>query len=324
MRSKLTFILAGLLAATGARAAAADAIWPQRVVKLVVPFAAGGVTDVIARITAERLAAELKQPFVVENEAGATGTIAALRVARSEPDGYTLFFSATNQISVAPFTHKIAYDPVKDFKPVALIATVPFVIAVAAKVPAATLAELIAHAKANAGKLSYGSSGFGSLSHLAAASFTRTTSIDMPHVMYRGVAPAFQDLLAGHIDMMAATPVELMPHQGTGKVRPLAVMDTIRSAALPDVPLMSDTLPSPSVVTWEAILAPAGTPQPVVNAISDVLTAAGRDPQFIAKLVKVGADPRPMSSEEFAKFLEQDIAKWRTIVTELGIKPGAQ
>src|SRR5262245_27019179 len=301
--------------------ASVHAAWPERPVKVIVPFAAGGITDVIARLAAERLREKFNQPFIIENEAGASGTIAAQRVARADPDGYTQFFSATNQISVAPFTHNIAYDPLKDFKPIALVGSAPYVFTVSAKVPAKTFPEFIAHVKANPGKVTYGSSGTGSLSHLASAHFSKTIGVEMVQVAYRGVGPAFQDLLAGHIDMMTVTPVELKPHMGAGKVRPQAVTDDKRFPVLPNVPPASDSIPSPPIVTWSGFLAPGGTAQTIVDAVAAELVAAGRDQAFLTQLDKIGVAPIVLGPREFAELIAADLDRFRDIVRSLGLKP---
>lgn len=317
-------IAAFSLAATfcsGAMAAPETAQWPDHPVRVVVPFAAGGITDMIARIASERLHAKFNQPFIVENEAGATGTIAALRVARADPDGYTLFFAATNQIVIAPFTHKIAYDPFKDFVAVAMVGTAPFVPSVGSTLPVKSLTELVAYAKANPGKVTYGSSGQGSLAHMASAFIAKKLGVDMVHVPYRGVGPAFQDLLAGHIDVLAVTPVELQPCLGTDKVRPLAVADDRPSPSLPGVPLVSDTIPAPPIVTWEGYLAPAATPHAIVEAISAEFVAAGKDPTFVGQLEKVGLDTRILDSKAFGEFIAADYERWKIIVQEIGLKP---
>jgi tripartite-type tricarboxylate transporter receptor subunit TctC len=309
--------LAALIPATSAAAA-----WPERPVKLVVPFAAGGITDVLARITAERLRLKLNQPFVVENTAGGAGTVAAQRVARADPDGYTLFFCTTNQVAVAPFTHNIAYDPIKDFKAVSIVGITPYVFTVNDKVPSKTMAEFITYVKANQGKVTYGSSGTGSLSHIATAHFAKSIGADMAQVAYRGIAPAFQDLLAGHIALLAPTPVELRPQLGSGKLRPLASTDNKRSAALPDVPAIVEVLPnSPPIVTWQGILAPRATPQPIVDAISQVVMAAGRDPEFTQQLAKIGIEPVVQTPEEFAKYIAAELDRYRVVVRDVGLKP---
>lgn len=302
----------------------AVASWPERPVKLVVPFAAGGLTDVTARITAERLRQTFNQSFIVENEAGATGTLAAQRVARSDPDGYTLFFCATNQIAIAPFTHAIGYDPIKDFKVAGLIATTPFVIAIGEHVPAKTLEQFISYVKSKPAKFTYGSSGIGSLSHLASAAFFKAIKIEAPHVAYRGIAPAFQDLLAGHVDMVSASPVELKPQLEGGKVRALATVDFKRSSALPNVPVIGDLAPGVAAVNWSGIMAPAGTPDAIVNVLAKAIAAMTKDPSFVEQLEKIGVDAGTGTPEEFKQRILTDMERWRVIVEDLGLGKAAR
>ena len=287
---------------------------------MLVPFAVGGITDVLARLTAERLQSRLGQPFVLENAAGATGTIAAARVARAEPDGYTLFFATITQITLAPFTHNIAYDPIKDLRPISVVATSPFVITVGEAVPARTLPELIAHVKAAPGKLSYGSAGLGSLTHLAAAQFTRAAGLEMNHVPYKGVAPAFQDLVAGHIAMMSPSPVELRPFLEKGTLKPLAITDAKRSAMVPDVPAITEHIASQPVVTWNGLMAPARTPQAIIDLLSGEIRAAVQDPPFRERLVRIGVDPMLHTPEDFARTIAEDTERMRVIARDLGLK----
>jgi tripartite-type tricarboxylate transporter receptor subunit TctC len=297
-----------------------SAAWPERTVTLVVPFSAGGITDILARMTAERLNARFKQPFIVENVVGAAGTIAAQRVARAEPDGHTLFFATLSQIAIAPYMNRITYDPVKDFKPISIIATSPFVITVGKGVPVKTLAEFQAYVKANPGKVTHGSAGVGSLTHLSAVVFARAAGIEMLHVPYRGIAPAFQDLLAGHIAMMSGSPVEVKPFIGKEGIKLLATTGATRASALPDVPTVSETLPKARpVVTWNGVMGPAATPQAIVDALSTEIMAAERDADFIAKLKRIGVDPIVHTPADFAKMIATDLEQWRETITQLGL-----
>lgn len=306
----LTLVLAG-----GPAAAA----WPERTVTLVVPFAAGGITDVMARIAAERLQQRLKQNVIVENTVGAAGTIAAARVARADPDGYTLLFATVNQITIAPFTHKITYDPIKDFAPISIVGTSPFVVTVGESVPAKTLPEFISYVKSKPGQVTYGSAGAGSLTHLAAAIFTRSAGLQMAHVPYKGIAPAFQDLVAGHIAMMSPSPVELKPMLATGKLKPLAITDTKPTKQMPGVPPITDFVKSEPVVTWNGVMAPSRTPKAVIDLLSKEIRAAEQDPEFIAKLSKIGVDPVLHSPEDFARIIAEDTERWRVIIKDLGL-----
>jgi tripartite-type tricarboxylate transporter receptor subunit TctC len=314
-------VLTGLLlAASLLDVGHANAAWPERPVAIVVPFAAGGIADVIARLAAEQLRAAFKQNFLVENQPGGAGIIAAERVARARPDGYTLLSTPIFQITMAPFTHTVSFDPVRDFKPIAGIASSPFVITVGGSFPANTLAEFIAYVKAHPGQLTFGSAGTGSLTHVSSAVFLKSAGLDMIHVPYRGVAPAFTDLLAGHIAMLSASPVEFKPYLESGKVKPLAVTSAERSGQLPEVPAIAETLKSPPVVTYNGLLAPAQTPVEIVSAIVRELNAPDTAAGFRARLEEVGTDPIVGTPEQFARMIAADTEQWRSIVRDLNLK----
>ena len=298
----------------------ADAAWPERPVVVLVPFAAGGINDVLARLTAERLQAAFGRTFVVENEPGAAGIVAAQRVARAQPDGYTLFFSTISQIAIAPFTHKIDFDPIKDFKPISIVATTPFIITVGKSLPANSLAEFAAYLRSKPGQLTFGSAGTGSLTHLASEVFLKSAGLSMVHVPYRGILPAFTDLLAGHIEMVAASPVELRPYFGTDTVKLLAVTGAKRSRYLPDVPAVSEQFPAPEVVTWNGLLAPARTPPDVIDALSREIGATERSPEFQKRLTDLGVDPEFTTPDEFARTIATDHDRWRGIIRDLGLQ----
>ncbi len=318
--SAMKALTACAVAIAGFASGSAEAAWPERTVTLVTPFAPGGITDTLARMTAERLRAKLNQAFIVEPAPGAAGSVAAQRVLRADKDGYTLFFATLSQIAILPMTNVIAFDPQKDFAPISIIATSPFVITSGKLVPAKTLAEFITHVKANPGKIPFGSAGTGNLTHLSAALFLRLAGIEMNHVPYKGIGPAFQDLVAGHIAMVAASPVEVKPFVGQAGVNLLAVTSDKRASALPNVPAISETMKIPSVVTWNALLAATGTPQPIIETLSREIMAAAKDPAFTAQLDKIGVDPIVQTPAEFGKMIAQDAARWRDIITSLGIK----
>jgi tripartite-type tricarboxylate transporter receptor subunit TctC len=309
-----------VLTASLGLATVANAAWPERPVTVIVPFAAGGIADVVARLTADQLQAAFKQTFLVENQSGGAGIIAADRVAKARPDGYTLLSTPIFQITMAPFTHTVTFDPIKDFKPIAAIAGSPFVITVGGSFPANTLADFIAYVKANPGQLTFGSAGTGSLTHVSSAVFLKSAGLDMVHVPYRGVAPAFTDLLAGHIAMLSASPVELKPYLESGKVKPLAVTSAARSRQLPNVSTIAETLKSPPVVTYNGLLAPARTPDDIVAAILRELKAPDKIAAFQERLAKVGAEPIVSTPEEFARIIAADTDQWREIVRDLNLR----
>jgi tripartite-type tricarboxylate transporter receptor subunit TctC len=308
-------LIAAAMTTTAARAA-----WPERPVTVVVPFAAGGITDTLARITAARLQSALGQTFIVENQAGAAGIIATEHVARSTPDGYTLLFATVNQIAIAPFTNKIAYDPINDFKPVSIVATAPFVLTIDGKFPAKTLAEFVSYVKARPAQFTYGTAGVGSLSHMSVALFLKRAGLDMTMLTYRGLAPAFDDLLGGNVQLVSATPVELQPFLRTDKVRLLASSGATRSASLPDVPLIAETFPGHEIVTWNGILVPAQTPQAVIDTLAGEILAAEKDSEFTGRLQQIGVDPAAVTPGQFQKRIAADLEYWRKVVAEMGLQ----
>jgi tripartite-type tricarboxylate transporter receptor subunit TctC len=314
MRHALKF---ALLATSLLTATTVNAAWPERPVTIVVPFTAGGITDVLARLTAERLHAAFKQPFVVENQAGAAGVIAANRVAKANGDGNTLIFTPAFQITMAPFTHQVTFDPIRDFKPVSAVAASPFVITTNSAVPANTLADFIAYVKSKPGQLTFGSAGTGSLTHVSSAVFLKSAGLKMVHVPYRGVASALTDLLAGHIAMLSASPVELKPYLESGMLKPLAVTGEKRSVQLPNVPTIAETLESPPVVTYNGLLAPGRTPDDLVATIAREITG---NSDLLARLEKAGVEPMASTPQEFARVIAADSEFWRDMVRELNLK----
>jgi tripartite-type tricarboxylate transporter receptor subunit TctC len=312
---KRLFVLLALLCP-----AAAHADWPQRPVTLIVPYAAGGITDVLARVTAERLTRAFGKPFIVENVVGAAGAIATTKVAKAAPDGHTLLFVTVTQLTVAPYMGKVGYDPIRDFAPVAIVATSPFVLSVSADFPAEDLKTFIAYVKARPNKLTYGTAGSGSLSHLSAAVFLKRAGLDMVMVPYRGVAPAFSDLLGGSVQMVSATPVELKPFIDGSKVKLLASSGATRSETLPDVPTIAESMPGHDIQTWNGIVAPAQTPTEIVDALAREITRAESDPLFIAQLKKLGVDPSNVAGRDFAAVIARDTEVWRKLIPELGLQ----
>lgn len=311
----------GLLVVTTLSAGAAQAAWPERTVTIVTPYAAGGIADVVARLTAERLQSSLKQNFIVENQTGAGGIAAPERVAKAVPDGYTLMSTPIFQLTTAKYLHNVTFDENKDFKPISAVASAPFVITVGASFPGNTLADFIAYVKANQGKLTFGSAGAGSTTHVAAVVVLKAAGLDMVHVPYRGVAPAFTDLLAGHIAMVAASPVELKPYLGTGKVKILAVVDSKPSPHLPGVPTVTETLKDcPPAVTYNGLLGPAALPKDVVDTLSRELVAAGQSDEFKKRILNVGLQPLLTTPEEFSKIFAADAALWNGIMPGLKLK----
>lgn len=302
-------------------ATAAQAEWPERSITIVVPFAAGGNTDSIARITAEWLTKQLKQTVIVDNKPGAGGAIAAEYVARAPGDGYTLFMATLPQMAILPQVQKVRYDPVRSFLPVSIVATNPFALAVANNVPANTLADLVKLAKAKPGEIAYASAGSGSVSHLSIALFLQRAGIKMNHVPYKGGAPAISDVLGGQVPMYFGNLAEIIPQYKSGKFKVMAVSSDKRVSQMPDVPTIAEQgYPGFSTYTWNAVAAPAGTPKEVINTLAKALRSAPQDAAFVAKLSGIGVDALCNSPEEFASVLKKDIVKWGEAVKLSGVK----
>jgi tripartite-type tricarboxylate transporter receptor subunit TctC len=294
--------------------------WPQRPVVVVVPFAAGGNTDGIARMTAQRLGDAFGQQFVVENRGGAGGATAADAVARAEPDGYTLLMAALPVIAIVPAMNKVRYNS-KDFAPISNIGTNPFVLVINKDVPANNLAEFIAYARARPNMLSYGSAGAGSLNHLSMALFLKMTGLEMIHVGYKGNGPALADVIAGHIPAIFSNLSDALPHAAGGAVRLLAVSSGKRVPQIPDVPTVAESgYPQFKTLTWNGLMAPAGTPRAIVDKISGEIARAVKDPTFVERLSRYGVDPLGDTPEAFAAMIASDIALWSEAVNVAGVK----
>jgi tripartite-type tricarboxylate transporter receptor subunit TctC len=295
--------------------------WPQKPIRIVVPFSAGGNTDSIARITAEWLTQKLGQTVIVENKPGASGAIAAEFVARAPADGYTLFMATLPQMAVLPAMTKTPYDPVADFAPVSIVASNAFALVVNEAVPAKTLQELVAYVRKNPTKLIYASAGNASLSHLSVVLFLKRAGIDMEHVSYKGGAPALADVVAGHAPMYFGNLAEIIPQSKSGKIRVLAVSGDKRAPQLPNVPTVAEQgYPGYRTNTWNAIAAPAKTPSAITERLAREIGAAARDPGFIQRLENIGVDPVGNTPAEFAAVLKSDLAIWAEAVKVSGVK----
>jgi len=288
-------------------------------VRLFVPFAAGGNTDGIARVIGQYLGERLGQQFVVENRAGANGTLAAEAVARAPADGYTLFMAALPQIAIAPAMSKVPYDPVKDFAPVCNIGTNAFVLVVNPEFPPKTLTEFVAYVGARPGRLSYASGGVGSLSHLSMVLLLRRAGLRMTHVPYKGGGPATADLIAGHVPAFFANVSEALPQVRAGTLRALAISSETRSAQLPDVPTVSESgFPGFRTVTWNGLLAPAGTSRDIVATLAEAAERGLATPALRERLVAFGIDPLGDGPEKFAATIAADIPLWAEAVRLAG------
>ena len=295
--------------------------WPQRPVKVIVPFGAGGSTDAQARIVSERLATVLGQPVVVEDHPGASGAIAAELVARAPADGQTLFFSAVTQVSVLPLVQNIRYDPVKDFTPVSIVGTNPFVLGVPVKLPARTLGEFIAYVKARPGKLNYVSPGAGTLIHLASVEFLARAGLQMTHVPYKDSSQMFTGISGGEIQMLFGTPSDMIRFSKAGKVRLLAVSGERRASQFPDLPPLADFYPGFRIVSWNGFLAPAGTPGTIIGRLAHEIAKVVHEPATAAKLAAIGVDALGNTPAEFREMIRGEAPMWRNAVAAAGIRP---
>ena len=294
--------------------------WPQRPIKVVVPFPPGGVTDSIARITADWLAPRLGQPVVPENRPGASGAIAAELVARAEPDGYTLLSAAAPQLAVVPYVQKVPYDPVKDFAPISIVGTNPFALGCNSQLPAKNLGEFVAYVKQRQGQLSYASAGTGSVGHLTMALFLARAGLKMEPVLYKGGGPAMADVVAGHVPCYFGNLNELIPHAG-GRITMLAVSSERRAAQLPSVPTVAEQgYPGFRTVTWNGYVAPAATPRDIIERIAREIGAACKDAAFVERLNKIGVDPACGTPAEFAQVIRDDLVVWKEAVQAAGMK----
>ena len=295
--------------------------WPQRPVTVVVPFAAGGNTDGIGRSIAQWLSDRLGQQFVVENRGGAGGAIAAEMVAKAPADGYTLFVAALPQIAIVPAISQTRYDPVKDFAPISVVGTNPFVLAVNKDVPVKSVPEFIAYVRKAPQPLSYASAGIGSLNHLSMALFLKLTGIDMIHVPYKGNAPAMSDVVAGHVPAIFTNLSDALPQAAAGSIRLIGVSSETRAPQIPDVPTVAEQgFPTFKTRTWNALMAPAKTDPAIIARVATEVAAAAKDPGFAERLNHLGVDPLGNSPAEFAALIAADIPFWAEAVRVAGVK----
>jgi tripartite-type tricarboxylate transporter receptor subunit TctC len=296
--------------------------YPTRPVRVVVAFSAGGTTDILARSVGQQLSERLKQPFVIENKPGAGGNIGTEFVVRSAPDGYTLIVDSVGPIAVNPTLYKgLSYDPLTDLIPVVQIANVPNVLVVHPSLGVRNVGEFIAYAKANPGKLNYGSTGIGTSSHLSGFMLGKRAGIDVTHVPYKG-ADALNDLLSGRVQFMFATIPSVIQHIGTGKLIALAVTSAKRSRSLPDVPtVIEQGFPGFEAGSWFGFFAPRGTPEPVIVELNRAVNEIVAVPATQNQMIREGADPAGGTAEDFAQFVRREYEKWKLIVRESGARP---
>jgi len=291
--------------------------WPDKPVTLVVPFPAGGTTDVLARALADRLQQALGQTVIVESKPGAGATLGADYVAKSKPDGYTLLVGAVHHTIATSVYRKLGYDFQKDFQPLTVIAMVPNVLTVAATSPARTVADLVAQGKAAKPELTFGSNGNGTAQHLIGMQFQAQTGTTLLHIPYKGSGPLTTDLLGGQVTMSFDTITPVLPHIRAGKLRALAVSTARRSSALPDVPTMAEAgLPGFDIGTWFGVLAPAATPRAVTTRLSEEMQKIIRSPEFKARMAEIGAEPVGNTPEQMARQIREETDKYARLVKE--------
>jgi len=320
MSKKLWVRMASATAAL-AMAVSAQAAFPDRPLKIVVPFAAGGATDVIARTVAQAMSTRLGQPVVVENKAGANGNIGAVTAARADPDGYTLLMATSAHAINATLYDRLDYSLTKDFAALSNLASVPLLLVVNPGVPVASATELATYAKQNAGAVNYASGGTGTASHLAGAQFSSLAGAKMTHIPYKGGAQALNDVMGGQVQVMFANLPEVLSQVQGGRLKALAVTDQQRHATLPDVPSLSETpFKAMNMRSWFGLFAPSGTPPATVEALSKAITESVKDPEVQAKLKALGADPIGDGHTAFQKYVNQDVARWATLVKQSGAR----
>ena len=311
--------VAGLMAVLALPAQAQE--WPTKQVTLVVPFSAGGTTDLFGRLLANHMQQKFGKPFIVENRAGAGGNLGAAAVAKAAPDGYTFLVGTVSTHAINPFLYsKLPYDTAKDFQPVSLIARLPNILVVHPSLPANNVAELIAYLKANPDKLSYGSSGAGTSIHLAAELFKIKTGTTMTHVPFRSSGDIMNNLTGGHINLAFDNITLAWPQVKAGRLRALAVSSTERSAIAPEVPTVAETIPGFDATSWHGVFAPAGTPKPIVDKMAAEMKRILELPETKEKLAELGAVASPMTPEDFAKFIDAERTKWAEVVKASGAK----
>jgi tripartite-type tricarboxylate transporter receptor subunit TctC len=300
-----------------ASAGAQPGAYPTKTIRLVVPFPAGAGSDAIARVIAHKLSQSMTAAVIVDNRSGAGGAIGAIEVAKAEPDGYTLLFVASPFTTVAAASKNAGYDPITQFTPVAPIAAGPLAFVVGADVPATTMREFLAYARAHPGKLNYGSAGPGSVNHLALELLKTRTGTDIVHVPYKGIAPATQDLLSGHIQAMTASIPATLPYLAQNRLRVLAVTGPRRSPLLPDVPTWGEAgVADADVINYWGIVAPAGTPRAIVAQLNAELMKILALPEVKQRLEREGAELIPGPPERLAALIEGDLVAWRTLIAK--------
>ena len=293
----------------------AEEVWPSKPIRIIAPVAPGGGVDLVARTIGDRLAQVLGQPFVVDNQSGGGGIIASQMVTRALPDGYTLMVGYVGTHGTNPAVRKVPYDAINGFSPIAMVGGTPNILVVTPGLPVHTVAEFVAYAKAHPSELSYGTSGPGTLTHLAMEQFKEVAQIQLAHVPYRGITPAIFDVLGGQTHAMFPGLAAALPHVQGGKLRPLAVTGTRRHHLLPDVPTLEELgYAGFDGVQWYGIVGPPGMPKEIVTRLNTEINSQLKLPELTQRLSGEALDPMPMSPQEFGDYIRKDIAKWSAVV----------
>ncbi len=323
-RRALTAMLAGPLAAallaTAPQTATAEGNYPDKPVTIVVPFAAGGVSDTQARLLAQKLSETWGQPVIVDNKPGASTVIGMSFTARAKPDGYTLVFSDLGTLTIAPALRKLPYDVVKDFAPISVLTYSPYLLTSHPSMPFNTLQELIDYGRANPGKLNYGTSGLGTTPHLAGMLFASQLGIQWTDIPAKGGAQTIQDIISGQVDLQFNSVFSTGGHVKSGKLKVFAISSEQRRADMPDVPTVSEVLPGFIAGGYQGLLAPAGTPEPVIRKISDDVIRIMRSPEVASRLEEMGAEPLAGTPDEMREFIQTDMQRWAKLVKEQNLK----
>ena len=310
-------IVAALLIAAASTAASAQSDWPKRTISLVVPYAPGGYTDSVGRITARYLEKALGANVIVENRAGAGGIVGTAYVAKSATDGYTLCVCSVGAVSVAPVAQKVQYDPLKNFAPISIVSTIPQTVIVKKSLPIHSIADLIKYAKEHPGALKYGSSGAGGLMHYSVALFQVRTGTKMVHVPFKGGAPATAAVVSGEVDLSFTNMTDALPQMEADTVRAIAVTSTERSPFASKLPTIAESgLPNFSAESWNGIMAPAGTPDPIVQRVAGALAAMAKDSEVQKAMANVGATALSTTPDEYRKKIGQELEQWSELVRE--------
>jgi tripartite-type tricarboxylate transporter receptor subunit TctC len=322
--NRLTFLAAAVLLpfAVFPIAAGAQTDWPTKPISMVVPYPPGGVNDAVARVYAEKLSVELGKPVIVDNRAGAATTVASNYVAHAAPDGYTIYAGGLSLVVNPTLTGNVQYDPNKSFELVSLMSFTAFILHVNADFPAKNMAELIAVVKANPGKFNIASSGVGATNHLAGELFKARAGLNLVSIPYKGGAQAGQDVASGQAQMMFSASLEAKPVLASGRTRAIAISSLQRSPAFPDIPTVAEAagLKDFEAVFWQAMVVPAGTPQPIVDRLQKAITKVAADPEMIERFKQQGVEIRSSTQAEFKEFYNKEEKRWATLIKEQGIK----